>query len=244
MKLAILDADILAEPLRITYDDYGRMFQELLSQTKGPWQMTPYSVINDIYPASIDDYDAFLITGSKYDSFSDEPWVTRLRNYVRTLYQHGKPLIGICFGHQLLAHALGGRSGRSTVGWGLGVHTYELDHRAPFIDSPAPINLIASHQDQVHVLPPNARPLLRSEFCPLAGFYIPNRVLSIQGHPEFTEAYANALIEHRADRFPPEQVAQVRASHATPHDGVRVAHWIERFVSDALNVLDTVKAQP
>src|SRR5690554_1775053 len=128
MKLAILDADILADPLRAVHDDYGRMFRDLMTQAGGALQTTAYSVINGVYPASFEDYDAFLVTGSKYDSFSDEDWVVRLRDYVRLLYQSRKPLIGICFGHQLLAHALGGRSGRSTTGWGLGVHTYELDH--------------------------------------------------------------------------------------------------------------------
>lgn len=234
MKLAILDADILADPLRADYGGYGRMFQDLLRQTGDAWQMTAYSVISGVYPDSMDDYDAYLVTGSKYDSFSDEPWVVRLRDYARQLYALGKPLIGVCFGHQLLAHALGGRTGRSTAGWGLGVHTYELDHRAPFIDKVGPVRLIASHQDQVQVLPPGARPLLSNDFCPLAGFYIPRRVLTVQGHPEFTTEYANALISYRADRFPADQVAAVIASHATPHDGLRVAHWIERFVGDAL----------
>src|SRR5690606_17729643 len=145
--------------------------------------------------------------------------------YAQSLYEHNRPMVGICFGHQLLAHALGGRAGRSEAGWGLGVMEYELRNHPAFIevsvetsvDTPPTVRLIASHQDQVAELPPEAVPLLHSDFCPNAGFYIPGKVLAIQAHPEFSVDYASALLDLRAGQFTPAQTAQVQASFKVPH---------------------------
>lgn len=231
MKLAILDADILYDTLRPLYGSYGVMFEHLLAQSGRVVETSIYRVMDGEYPADTDEYDGVLITGSKYDSFADDHWIAALRDYVRTLFRAGKPMVGVCFGHQLLAHALGGRAGRSEAGWGLGVMQYKLEQRPSFVDGAvASINLIVSHRDQVLALPDQAQRLLSNAFCPNAAFYIPGKVLAIQGHPEFSVEYARALLALRADQLTPEMLAQVESSYATPHDGVRVATWIQQFL--------------
>lgn len=232
-KLAILEADILYDALRPTYDGYGRMVADLLAVAGVDWQLDVFSVIRGEYPADSDAYDAFLITGSKFDSFSDEQWIVRLREFVQSLYALGKPMIGICFGHQLLAHSLGGRAGRTEAGWGLGVMTYQVCEKAAFMDSSDDLSLIISHQDQVLALPDDARILLGNEFCPVAAYYIPNRVLAVQGHPEFTVEYLKDLIACRVDKLPTAVREHALETLAMPNQGARVVKWITRFVESA-----------
>jgi GMP synthase-like glutamine amidotransferase len=230
MKIAILDADTLYDNLRPRYGSYGAMFEQLLGPVTDDWQMDIYRVIDGQYPEDPNLYDGFLITGSKYDSFADDDWIVALRQYARELFRQDQPMVGVCFGHQLLAHALGGRAGRSDAGWGLGVMQYRVEQRPAFVGESTAVNLIASHRDQVLELPTGAQRLLSSDFCPNAAFYIPGKVLAIQGHPEFSVDYARALLNHRAGQWSPEKVAQVESSFAQSHDGSLVAQWIRRFL--------------
>lgn len=234
MRLAILDADILREALQPQYHSYGRMFEALFERQQLDWAMDIFKVIEGDYPPSADQYDAFLITGSQYDAFSDEPWIRQLREYVQALFKAGKPMVGICFGHQLLAHALGGEAGRAGAGWGMGVMTYPLLTQPAFVDEAAPVSLIISHRDQVTRLPPEAERLLSNDFCPNAAFYIPNRVLAIQGHPEFSVDYAQALFEYRKGELTPDHATEVLESYALPHEGERVGQWMRRFLEQAV----------
>lgn len=230
MKLAILDADTLYDSLRPRYDSYGLMFEHLLEQFGTGMDISIYRVIDGQYPADPAQYDGYLITGSKHDSFADDEWIVALRNYVQMLFRTGKRLVGVCFGHQLLAHALGGHAGRSDAGWGLGVMQYKLEQQPFFIDGRVSVNLIVSHRDQVLRLPDGAQRLLSNAFCPNAAFYIPDKVLAIQGHPEFSVEYARALLELRADQLTPEMLTQIESSYATPHDGPLVGSWINSFL--------------
>lgn len=234
MKIAILETDILHEKLRSTYVGYGVMCQRLLRNSGVAGRLDIYAVIQGEYPASMHDYDAYLITGSKYDSFADDPWIVQLRDHVCQLFEAGKPLLGICFGHQLLAHALGGRAGRCQAGWGLGVMQYQVHNHAAFIDHAEPVQLIVSHQDQVLALPPGAQLLLGNDFCPNAAFHVPNRVLAFQGHPEFSAEYAKALLAIRAHQFPEEYLARVQQSYALGHHGERIGKWMQRFIEMAV----------
>ncbi len=235
MRLAILDADTLREALQPKYHSYGRMFEAFFERQQRGWAMDIFKVIDGDYPQDVEQYDAFLITGSQYDAFSDEPWVRRLREYVQELFQAGKPMVGVCFGHQLLAHALGGEAGRAGAGWGLGVMRYPVLAKPSFVDDTAPVALIISHRDQVNRLPPEAERLLSNDFCPNAAFYIPNRVLAIQGHPEFSVEYARALLQYRKDELSAEQLARVEQSFSIAHEGERVGRWMQRFLEEAVN---------
>ncbi|GGG51278.1 hypothetical protein GCM10011403_05550 [Pseudohongiella nitratireducens] len=234
-KLAILDTDILYDSLRPRYQCYGKMFSNLLAEAGLNWEIETFSVIEGEYPAELDSFDAFLITGSKFDSFADTPWIVELREYVRRLYKSRMPMVGICFGHQVLAHALGGVAGRSDAGWGLGVMQYQIKAELPFLDSIEDVALIASHQDQVLSLPPGAEILLTNDFCAHAGFHIPRNVLAVQGHPEFTVEYARDLLSVREDSLPPSDVEAARETLSKlPAEGLRVAAWIKAFIEDAV----------
>ncbi|MHA7878725.1 MAG: glutamine amidotransferase-related protein [Saccharospirillum sp.] len=230
MKLAILETDVLRPALRAEYQGYGRMFQDLFNQAGADWDMPVYRVIDGHYPADINDCDAFLITGSQHDAFGDTDWIARLRDYVATLYDAGKPILGICFGHQLVAHALGGQAGRADQGWGMGVMTYQCQSRPPFIDSAEPVSLLVSHRDQVLHLPAGAKVLLESDFCRFAAYYIGDQVLCFQGHPEFTKPYARALLSYRQAELAPEHLAKVEASWQDAHQGDRIARWMRAFL--------------
>lgn len=229
MKLAILDADILRDDLTERYHSYGRMFTELFQRVAPHWQTRVFNVARGNYP-DIADFDAFLISGSKSDAFSDEPWIVRLREFCRRCYRQDKKLLGICFGHQLLAHTLGGNARRSDRGWGLGVMTYELCESPDFIQDDEPVTLLVSHQDQVVRLPDNAQRLLQNDFCRNAAFHIPGKVLCFQGHPEFTHQYLTDLMAGRRDQIDPDVFAAAERSMNTPHEGDRVARWMVRFV--------------
>ena len=230
LRLAILDADKLYQPLQTRYHSYGQMFETLLRESDADWELKIYPVIDGVFPQSPNEFDACLITGSKFDSFGGEAWIVHLREYVQTLYQLKKPMVGVCFGHQLLAHALGGCTGRSTAGWGLGVMQYSITATPDFVDDLQSISLLVSHQDQVHTLPPQATRLMSNSFCPNAAFYIPGQVLAIQGHPEFTVDYARDLLDLRESVLPASDVNRARATFEFAHDGLLVGRWIRRFV--------------
>lgn len=235
LKLAILETDVLRPTLKPRYHSYGRMFIELLNRVDFNGEITVFPVIDGQYPDDLHDFDAYLITGSQHDAFADTDWIVRLRAFCKTLYDAHKPMVGICFGHQLLAQALGGRAGRADRGWGLGVMTYEFDNTVrealpDFVDQPQPVSLLISHRDQVLSLPPGADNLLGNDFCPYAAYYIPGRVLCFQGHPEFTRDYQRALLTYREGDISPEQMQTVVASLSTEHQGERIAHWMCDFL--------------
>ena len=203
MILGILDADILRDDLKEEYVSYAHMMIQLFDQIPHDIEFRTFHVRNGIYPEHIDECDAYLITGSKSSAYDDEPWIHQLSDYIKNLYTHNKHILGICFGHQLIAHSLGGKTELAKQGWGVGVHKYkvnpdaELHKRLPDLD--AEFSLLVSHRDQVTMIPPQAQLLASSEFCPYAAYIIENKVLCFQGHPEFTPIYADKLMQARKE---------------------------------------------
>ncbi len=149
-------------------------------------------------------------------------------------------MVGICFGHQLLARALGARVEKAAAGWGVGPHDYEvLERPAWMADAPETIRLNAMHQDQVLSLPEGAKVVARSEFCPFAVLAYDDRAMSIQAHPEFDNAYERALITMRRGKLIPEARAEpaftALAETGTAPDAANAAAWIRRFFDAAIH---------
>ncbi|MFL6697863.1 MAG: glutamine amidotransferase-related protein [Vitreoscilla sp.] len=232
LKVCILDNDNLDPAVVDTYVSYGAMTEKMFAAAGVPWQFERFNTTRGEYPESFDGYDAVLLTGSKADSFSDEPWVRTLRERTRELLQQRKKLLGICFGHQLIAHCLGADVGRAPNGWGMGRMSYEWVGAAPLkpAGTDTTINLLASHQDQVRSLPVGATLLARSDFCPIAAYSVDDHVLCIQPHPEFVEDYSAWILSRRPESVSEDRRSAVRAEMALPHDGLDVARFMQRFV--------------
>lgn len=231
MKVALLQTDVLHPEFLDEYLGYGHMFQQLFGAAGLEVQSEIFSVIDGIYPEHPGAFDALLVTGSKADAFSDEPWVLQLADYLRARHAQGQKLLGICFGHQLLAHALGGRAERAQGGWGVGVMDYQWQSRPAWLKAEAPVfKLICSHRDQVTALPPGATLLAANAFCPHAAFHMGDKVLAFQGHPEFTADYGAALLKKRWADIGEDRAGPALESYQQGHDGLAVAKVMADFI--------------
>lgn len=232
MKLCILDNDILEDQLAQDYTSFATLFTRLFARAGAHhWQIEVFSTPRGQYPASFERYDAVLLTGSRADSFSCEPWVVELRHQVTQLLQARKKLVGVCFGHQLIAMCLGAPVGRAPQGWGTGRMTYDW-HRSdlPHCGERTQIALLASHQDQVHALPPGATLVASSDFCPVAAFTVDDHVFCIQPHPEFEADISADLIHKRRHLLGEAQYRASLESLAHGHEGVHIARVLVAFL--------------
>jgi GMP synthase-like glutamine amidotransferase len=176
--------------------------------------------------------DAFLITGSKSSVYDDKAWIRSLEDFVRTLHATRSKLIGICFGHQLIAQALGGTVAKSKKGWGVGVNAYAVDDTLFKQADGKDLCLLASHQDQVMQMPPGAKKIATNAHCEVAGMVLGEHILTFQGHPEFTPDYARELLSFRRDMIGEERADEgLNSLVVREHEGARAARWILDFLS-------------
>ncbi len=191
-----------------------------------------YDVAGGQFPDPLDACDAYLITGSPKGVYDADVWIAELAAFIRDAYQAGKKLVGICFGHQILAHALGGHSGRSDKGWGLGLKTFDINMKKSWMTPGlAQCSLYFVHQDQVVRLLPGADLLGGNAFCPNLLFAIDDRVLGIQGHPEFSVAMMKDVLEARKDNLGKQvyQAAMRSMDNGKP-DNRLMAQWVANFL--------------
>ena len=231
MKLGILKTDQVRPEWVPEFGEYPDMFMALLGRVDPTLEFIVYDVEQGEYPADIDEVDAYLITGSKSSVYDDKPWIATLMEFVRELDRRRKKLVGICFGHQLVAQALGGRTEKSPKGWGVGLHTHRFN-TAPawYDDAGADLDILVSHQDQVVTNAAGARVLASSEFCENAVCQIGEHILTFQGHPEFVPAYSREIMEFRREMIGEQVYRAGVASLAAPPQGERVARWILNFL--------------
>lgn len=230
MKIAILKCDTVREEFAAEHGQYPYMFANLLHVVEPTIEFIVYDIEAGQLPDDIDSADAYLITGSRHGVYDVFPWIDQLEAFVRTLYSAKKKLIGICFGHQLIAQALGGKVIKSPKGWGVGMSTNKLLQPKPWMqETPSQFNLLVSHQDQVVALPDAAEVLAGSDFCPYYLVQMGTHILTMQGHPEFTKPYSRALIISREDKLTADEYSQGINSLALPEDDHLIAQWIVSF---------------
>ncbi|HEY0012981.1 MAG TPA: type 1 glutamine amidotransferase [Allosphingosinicella sp.] len=227
MNVGILETGHPPGDLAQRFGDYPAMFADLL----GPgFSVTPYDVTRGEWPASPDAHPAYIVTGSPAGVYEDHHWIEPLKAFLRAARGKAK-LVGICFGHQIMAEAFGGRVEKSERGWGIGLQSYEVRERAPYMDEAKAISIPVSHQDQIVVQPPATRVVAASAFSPYGVLAYENQpALSMQFHPEFEPAFTKALIEGRREHLPDPDAAL--ASLDAPDDRARVGGWIRRFLEE------------
>lgn len=218
MHIHILDCDRVDPDLLPIAGQYGDMFETAFRAVRPHWSFEHHETIHGHLPP-LDPSCGYIITGSREDSFSDKAWVVALREWIVTAHRLNLPVVGICFGHQIIAHALGGRAGRAGA-WGVG-RMPAAAKGLPF----ASADILVSHQDQVLELPQGAEHLLGSDFCPNFGFRC-GRMIGIQGHPEFTPTYSAALANARRARIGDERVDQALATLDQPINADQVIEWL------------------
>ncbi|WP_033416803.1 glutamine amidotransferase-related protein [Hahella ganghwensis] len=234
-RLGILQCDHVMPDLRTHFGDYPEMFRNLFREVAPELQYRDYDLTEMEFPESPDECDAWLFTGSKWSVYDDEAWIHRALDLARTLHESGQPVVGICFGHQLLTKALGGEVVKSKNGWGVGLHRADMESSEPWMQPALPsLNLLVSHQDQVTRLPQEARRLASHDFCPNDIMQIGNNTLTFQGHPEFTAGYSKGLMEKREDILGAKTFKEGIASLARQPDKQEAAQWIVNFIAEVL----------
>ncbi len=240
MKLGLLLCDHVHADLIAEHGDYTDMFYQLLVTEQqrtqilsSPLEIINYAIISDIFPESAESCDAYLVTGSQHGVNDDYPWIKKLHRLLRMIYRKKKPLIGICFGHQLIASALGGCVERSKKGWGVGASGTQLLASHQWMEGQqrvTDISLLYSHQDQVVALPPNTRTLMRNKFCEYAMIECGGRFSGIQGHPEFSKAYSRELLQLRRDRLTDTVYQRAIKSLNMELDSQTITAWMLQYL--------------
>ncbi|MEM6913430.1 MAG: type 1 glutamine amidotransferase [Pseudomonadota bacterium] len=194
LTIGILETGPVLEPLLSKYGTYPAMFEKLL-EGRG-FAFRTYSVMNDEFPETIDSCDGWLITGSRFGAYEDHDWIPPLEAFLRGVYGLKVPLVGICFGHQILAQALGGKVIKHPDGWVLGRVEYDLE------GFDKPVTIMGLHQDQVIAPPPVARIAGMADGCAIAALDYGPHAWTLQPHPEFREDFFVDLLEQRKALFP------------------------------------------
>lgn len=228
MKINILLCDTFPGLLPAYIPSYVSMFTRLFSGVDPATTYEVYNAMDGELPGELHQGELYLITGCNHGAYDPTPWIRQLARWVVGACETGVKLVGVCFGHQLIAQALGGRVEKAAVGWGVGVRqTRVTDAEARHYFPDGTMSLFYNHHDQVVELPACATPVATSAFCPVESFRVGNSVLCFQGHPEYVPEYEVHLLMRFADGEPQEVCrAALDSIGETVHQGRRVAQWI------------------
>ncbi|HAQ46467.1 MAG TPA: glutamine amidotransferase [Rhodobacter sp.] len=194
MRIGILQTGIAPDSLKADFGDYPAFFETLL--TGNEFEFTTYVVVNNDFPPDVQAADGWLITGSRHGAYENHAFITPLEDFIRSAAAGKVPMVGVCFGHQIMAQALGGKVEKFIGGWSVGANDYDFEGQT--------VTLNAWHQDQVTSVPKGAKIIAHSPFCAVAGLAYGTHGLSVQAHPEFSSEFVEGLMDSRGKGVVPE----------------------------------------
>jgi len=231
MKIGLLKCDFVVPEFRDIDGGIPEMIHRLLDEASIEAELRIYRVWEGELPETTGECDAWLSSGSRASVFENEEWIRDFGEFVQVLHKDKCKIVGICFGHQIIAQTLGGEVRRSERGWGIGVQQMSIAKEQPWMQPPMDsCRMLFTHQDQVEVLPPEANLLGSTEHCPNAMFSIDDHILAIQGHPEYSRPYLRALIESREAIIDPITFEAGLASLEMEHHRSEMAQWLRHFL--------------
>ena len=220
MLIGILQTGHAPEPLVAQSGTYPDMFRRLLAGQG--FAFRDFSVVDMDFPASVHDCDGWILTGSRHGAYEDHPFIPPLEDFIRTAYAEGVPMVGICFGHQIIAQALGGKVERFAGGWAVGPQDYDFGGER--------LRLNAWHRDQVTERPPDAQTVATHPFCAHAALIYGDRAFTVQAHPEYGPDFIEGLMETRGKGVVPDPLMDAaRARLDQPLDRQTLAARIAAF---------------
>ena len=223
MKIGILQTGHAPDEVQATLGDYDGMFGRLLADSG--FTFTAYDVVNMAFPESVTDCDGWLVTGSKHGAYEDHAFIPPLEEFIRASFAADVPLVGICFGHQIIAQALGGKVEMFKDGWAVGRTTYDWQGEEVILN--------AWHKDQVVTLPEGAEAVASNAFCANAAMVYGRNAFTVQAHPEFGDEMIDALSTLRGKGVVPEPIlAAAHANLGKPNANQKLALQIAQFFKE------------
>lgn len=236
MRIAILITNTDDSAFAQARPDDGVKFTDLIHMARPDWTCVSFWVCKDAFPEDITLFDGVLITGSPASTNDASPWIIRLEHLIREVIACRQPLFGACFGHQLIAKALGAPIVPNPAGWGHGLLTIRRSAQTPWAGPEDELALYGSHNEQVGDVPIGARVVFAGAGCPIAGFAVGDSVFTVQHHPEMTHEFICDLVENYADKVGPSATEAARMSLNRHADQATFAEEIARFFEHATRV--------
>lgn len=220
MLIGILQTGHAPDSLSAGFGEYPEMFEKLLAG-RG-LTFASYAVVDGEFPPSVHAAEGWLLTGSRHGAYDDLPFIAPLETFIRDARDAHVPMVGVCFGHQIMAQALGGRVEKFPGGWVVGPQTYDFGG--------TPIRLNAWHQDQITEPPPGAQVVGQNPGCAYAALLYDDWGYSVQAHPEYSDAFIEGLIETRGRGVVPADLSTAaQRAMGAPNDSSAIADRIAAF---------------